>query len=255
MENNFKLNHEPNIIIPKDLQSGIESPVNIKKNKKSIKDMQQEKEKSDEAILQSMNKDSQKDFFGEIRKMIREILSENKYNPWAVCTSSVGRENKEKYEKCVMSVKKKQGMVEEESEKKTKEQEKKKNTLIIKKSVDNLTPDKIKLIKKFIIFCLKHLGIDKPAVVVLTGERGGPITTTASYNPETKETWVYTKNRGMLGDVARSIAHELTHYKQDIEGRITDDSGKDGSEEENEANATAGVIIRKFGRENKEIFD
>jgi hypothetical protein len=30
-----------------------------------------------------------------------------KYNPWAVCTASVGRENKKKYEDCVMGVKKK----------------------------------------------------------------------------------------------------------------------------------------------------
>ena len=30
----------------------------------------------------------------------------SKYNPWAICTSSVGREDKEKYERCVMDVKK-----------------------------------------------------------------------------------------------------------------------------------------------------
>jgi len=30
-------------------------------------------------------------------------------NPWAVCTESVGREDKKKYERCVMKVKKKQG--------------------------------------------------------------------------------------------------------------------------------------------------
>jgi hypothetical protein len=29
-----------------------------------------------------------------------------KYNPWAICTSSVGRKDKKKYEKCVMDVKK-----------------------------------------------------------------------------------------------------------------------------------------------------
>jgi hypothetical protein len=29
-----------------------------------------------------------------------------KYNPWAICTSTVGRENKKKYERCVMDVKK-----------------------------------------------------------------------------------------------------------------------------------------------------
>lgn len=30
------------------------------------------------------------------------------YNPFAVCTKSVGREDKAKYERCVMDVKKKQ---------------------------------------------------------------------------------------------------------------------------------------------------
>ena len=29
----------------------------------------------------------------------------SKYNPWAICTSSVGRKDKKKYEKCVMDVK------------------------------------------------------------------------------------------------------------------------------------------------------
>ena len=32
--------------------------------------------------------------------------SKKKYNPWAICTSSVGRKNKKKYERCVMDVKK-----------------------------------------------------------------------------------------------------------------------------------------------------
>jgi hypothetical protein len=36
-----------------------------------------------------------------------------KYNPWAVCTASVGREDKEKYEKCVMDVKNTQKMHED----------------------------------------------------------------------------------------------------------------------------------------------
>jgi len=33
--------------------------------------------------------------------------TKKKYNPWAVCTSSVGRKNKKKFEDCVMGVKKK----------------------------------------------------------------------------------------------------------------------------------------------------
>lgn len=37
---------------------------------------------------------------------IMETKKKSKYNPWAICTSSVGRKDKEKYEKCVMDVKK-----------------------------------------------------------------------------------------------------------------------------------------------------
>jgi hypothetical protein len=36
--------------------------------------------------------------------------TKEKDNPWAICTESVGREDKEKYEKCVKSVKKEKGI-------------------------------------------------------------------------------------------------------------------------------------------------
>lgn len=34
-------------------------------------------------------------------------MAKKKSNPWAICTASVGRDNKEKYERCIMKVKKK----------------------------------------------------------------------------------------------------------------------------------------------------
>jgi hypothetical protein len=34
----------------------------------------------------------------------------SKANPWAICTASVGREDKAKYERCVRKVKKRLGM-------------------------------------------------------------------------------------------------------------------------------------------------
>jgi hypothetical protein len=40
-------------------------------------------------------------------------ISKKKKNPWAICTSSVGREDMEKYEKCVMDVKKQYRMDED----------------------------------------------------------------------------------------------------------------------------------------------
>lgn len=36
-------------------------------------------------------------------------MAEKKNNPWAICTSSVGRKNKAKYERCVLKVKKETG--------------------------------------------------------------------------------------------------------------------------------------------------
>jgi hypothetical protein len=36
-----------------------------------------------------------------------------KINPWAICTASVGRDDKEKYERCVLEIKKKHGMMQD----------------------------------------------------------------------------------------------------------------------------------------------
>ena len=41
-----------------------------------------------------------------VRTTVLGSLDERENNPWAICTASVGREDKEKYEKCVKSVKK-----------------------------------------------------------------------------------------------------------------------------------------------------
>jgi hypothetical protein len=272
----------------------------------------------------------------EIRNVVNEILKKEfqnideakkgkKANPWAVCTSKVGRSDKDKYERCVIGVKKSQGIREEAEEieersvskkqqrfmgqvhalqsgqlepsdinpkyrekitkvartikpedakdfAKTKlkglpEKKKKslnecgrphskngKGRLIVKSSADNMSPEKIGLAKRFISACLMELGIREPVSVYLTGKRGGPIKTTASFDPDSNDIWVYTKNRNMLGDVLRSIAHEIRHLKQNLDGVITGDSGKDGSPHENEANSFSGLMIRKFGRENPGIY-
>jgi hypothetical protein len=42
------------------------------------------------------------------KKKSTEEAEKFEYNPWAVCTKTVGRENKAKYERCVKEVKKKE---------------------------------------------------------------------------------------------------------------------------------------------------
>lgn len=53
-------------------------------------------------------------------------------------------------------------------------------------------------------------------------------------------------------DVMRTLAHELTHWKQRTEGQNMD--GTDGSDTENQANAVAGIIMRRFGKAYPECF-
>jgi hypothetical protein len=129
-----------------------------------------------------------------------------------------------------------------------------KHKLVIKKSVDNIDSDKMNLIKEFIIMCCDELSIDSPCIVYFTGERGGPITTTASYNPNNDHIWIYTKNRNMLADPLRSLAHEIRHFKQKLDGVLNEKSGEDGSPHENEANSFSGYMIRKFGKQHREIY-
>jgi hypothetical protein len=57
-----------------------------------------------------------------------------------------------------------------------------------------------------------------------------------------------------INDVCRTLAHELVHYRQDLKGQLNDESGKTGSPEENEANAEAAVIMRKWGELHPEYF-
>ena len=62
---------------------------------------------------------------------------------------------------------------------------------------------------------------------------------------------VVTKDRHPM-DVMRTLAHELVHWKQRIDGMELD--GSDGSDTENQANALAGIIMRKFGQMYPEYF-
>ena len=55
-------------------------------------------------------------------------------------------------------------------------------------------------------------------------------------------------------DVLRTLAHELTHYKQDCDGKLEPGAGETGTEQENEANATAGIVMRDFANNQPEYF-
>lgn len=112
----------------------------------------------------------------------------------------------------------------------------------------------IRIVADFINFAKEFLGINDGIQIKLAFERTPDLKTTAYYN-STGFLVVYVKDRAII-DVCRSIAHELVHHKQNLDGKLKDAvrDGEDGSPIENEANAVAGVIIRKYGRLHPEIY-
>jgi len=119
-----------------------------------------------------------------------------------------------------------------------------------------LTESETGTIGEFIKFAIKHLEIQNPPrslSLSYDNAKAKEMRSFGYFDPNENKIWVYCKNRNM-GDILRTLAHELVHRKQDEEGRISYESGKTGSDIENEANAKAGVLLRDFGKQHEEIY-
>lgn len=69
-----------------------------------------------------------------------------------------------------------------------------------------------------------------------------------------KNITITVKDRHIM-DVFRTLAHEMVHYKQDLNNELDSaDPGATGSPQENQANAEAAVIMRNFGRRFPDTF-
>jgi hypothetical protein len=70
-----------------------------------------------------------------------------------------------------------------------------------------------------------------------------------------KHITVTVSNRHIM-DCLRTLAHELVHFKQDLDNKLTgQDPGATGSPQENEANAKAAVLMRNWGKQHPEYFE
>jgi Zn-dependent peptidase ImmA (M78 family) len=54
-------------------------------------------------------------------------------------------------------------------------------------------------------------------------------------------------------DILRTLAHEMVHYKQNVEHELDSESGRTGSPQENQAHEIAGVIMREFNKTNPQF--
>jgi len=110
-------------------------------------------------------------------------------------------------------------------------------------------------IDDFVDFVSGDLDLEDNFTVDITND-SDDVETLASYDINNNEVTVLGKNRS-LPDIIRSVAHELVHHKQNERGELTGrkEEGEDGSPWEDEANAKAGELVRKYGRVNPEIYE
>lgn len=113
------------------------------------------------------------------------------------------------------------------------------------------------LISEFIKFAAKELSLKQlPSGITVSydTDKAKNNKSMGHFNPEDSKIWLYIKDR-TPADYLRTLAHELVHRKQAEDNRLDVNSGKTGSDIEDEANAEAGVLLRKFGELNNTIYE
>lgn len=127
----------------------------------------------------------------------------------------------------------------------------------MKKFKSYIKEDKVKIhLHDFLSHTQSELGLKDLPKIYLDDSKNEAISNRSfgGYRPAMKSITVNTADRHPA-DVYRTLAHELVHYKQHMEGRLTSDAGETGDKFENEANTLAGIIMRNYGRKNPRIYE
>ena len=108
------------------------------------------------------------------------------------------------------------------------------------------------ILKKFLIFLKRELkfAYDIPIILVDDVDFSKNNKTFGLMYPD--KIVISIVNRHPI-DILRTVAHEYIHHKQQSEGKRL--NGNAGSVSENEANAKAGEIIRKYSSLQSDLFD
>jgi hypothetical protein len=117
------------------------------------------------------------------------------------------------------------------------------------------TPDEfMRLMHDFLPLAMKHLKIDRlPDFKLVTRVPDTEQPTFGKFVPHENRIYLAIEQRHPL-DVLRTLAHELTHFRQGTEHELGPDSGRTGSPTENEAHEVAGIIMRHFNKAHPEYF-
>ena len=126
-------------------------------------------------------------------------------------------------------------------------------TLDLEENQSSLNKD---LVSEFMKHVMTELELDNLPPIKLSdnSQEAIDMRSWGGYSPADKSIHIVIANRHPA-DVFRTLAHELVHYKQDTERRLKPDSGATGSDDENEANSRAAVIMRNFAQASPNLFE
>ena len=117
-------------------------------------------------------------------------------------------------------------------------------------------PNPGQLLGVFLKFIIKRLDLDQLPPIEFAQRLDSEITTHPTFgyfDPETDTIRVSVGGRHIM-DIFRTLAHELVHHRQRLNNQVHAGSGETGSEQENQANALAGVLMRDFADLEPESF-
>ena len=118
--------------------------------------------------------------------------------------------------------------------------------LVIVKGCPKIDKDTQVLIAKYVKYACSQLGLeDKPIVIRLLGANPNEPITTGAYAPSNKTISSIAGGRHLI-DYCRTIAHELTHMKQDYEKQLEVPHSEIGGPIEDEANIMSGRITKYY---------
>jgi len=116
-------------------------------------------------------------------------------------------------------------------------------------------PTLMDALRDFFPVAMQHLDLDHlPRITFVQDVTGHHAPTFGKFMNAENTIFVDIENRHP-NDILRTLAHELVHYRQMMDHQLDDSSGETGSDEENQANAQAGVIMRNFNQQYPEYLE
>ena len=114
--------------------------------------------------------------------------------------------------------------------------------------------DFMQIMQEFLPMAMDELGINVlPQFKLCTYVPDVEQPTFGRFDPDNNIIWLAIENRHPI-DILRTLAHELTHFRQGLRKELAPGSGQTGSPEENEAHEIAGIIMRNFGKRYPQYF-